>query len=289
MSLTRKDYALLLLVLFLWAGNVIAIKLAVTDIPPMIAATLRFGLAALVFLPFAKMPSRKTLGTILQISILMNVFHIGTLFIALHMLDAASTSILLQTQVIFATILGALFFKERIRWRTWSGIGLSIIGLIIMLGAPDLARHPQGVVIMLFSTLMLTFSYVKMKHLQSVHPQTYVFLINGFAFPFLLAASLVFEPAGWAALPDANWGMFGTVLVYQAVIVSITHIYWQRLMHRGDVGKITSFTLLIPFLTMMLSTFFLGEKITMPIVIGGLVTMTGVGIITLRRLQKGLE
>ncbi len=289
MPLSLKDYLLVLTILVIWAGNVIAIKMAVTEVPPLTAATLRFLAAGLLFLPFLKIPDRQTLWTVFQISILMNALHIGTLFIALRMLDASSTSILLQTQVVFATILGAIFFKETIRWRTWTGIALAAIGLITMLGAPDLAEHPHAVLIMLFSTIVLAFSYVKMKHLKTVHAATYVCLLCLCAVPFTLAGSLVLEPGSWAGLPSINWHIFAPVLIYQAVIVSLTHIYWQRLMHRGDVGKITAFTLIIPFFTIILSVLLLGESIEKPVIVGGLITMIGVGIITLRRIQKKID
>lgn len=288
MSFSRKDYGLILLTLVLWAGNVVAIKVAVTEVPALTAATLRFLVAGLIFLPFIKMPDSKTVWTIFQISMLMNVLHIGTLFVSLGMLDAASTSILLQTQVIFATILGCIFFKESIKWRTWTGIGLAVAGIIVMLGEPDLASHPQAVALMMFSTFVLALSYVKMKHLQNVHAATYVCLICLFAAPFTFAASLFYYPESWSNLPGIRWHVFGPMLAYQSIIISLTHIYWQRLMHRGDVGKVTAFTLLMPFFTVILSVLFLGEHIAWPSVVGGLITMAGVGIITLRRIQKGI-
>jgi O-acetylserine/cysteine efflux transporter len=288
MSLSRRDYFQLFLVLVLWAGNIIAIKIAVQEVPPLTAAMLRFLTAGLVFLPFIRKTGRTALWTILQISVFINVLHIGTLFIGLKMLDAASVSVLLQTQVVFATILGAIFFREKIRWRTWMGMGLAAIGVIVMLGEPDLARNPAGVGIMLFSTLALSYSYVKMKHLKSVHPASYVCLMSLFAVPFTFAASLMFEPGAIAALPDDNWRVFCPVLAYQAVLVSLTHIIWQRMMHKGDVGKISAFTLLIPFMAILMSVVFLGEHIDWPMIVGGLITMLGVGIITLRRIQKGI-
>lgn len=288
MSFSRRDYLTLFIILILWAGNVIAIKLAVGQVEPLTAATLRFMAAGLLFLPFLKKPDKRTFSIIFQISILMNVLHIGLLFIALKMLDAASVSVMLQTQVVFATILGMIFFKEHIKWRTWTGIGLAAAGIVIMLGEPDLAQHPQGVVCMLISTLALAFSYVRMKHLQTVHPATYICLMCLCAVPFLFIGSLIFEPGSWAAVPSVDWHIFAPVLAYQSVLVSLTHITWQRMMHKGDVGKVTAFTLLIPFFTIILSVFFLGEHIAMPMVVGGLVTMLGVGIITVRRIQKGI-
>lgn len=289
MALSTRHYFALFLILVIWAGNVIAIKMAVTELPPLTALTVRFVIASAIFLPFIKWPPRKTLWTIFQIAILMNVLHIGLLFIGLKMLDAASVAVLLQTQVIFATILGMVFFKEKIRWKTWAGIGIAIIGIIVMLGAPNLASNPMGVGIMLISCLALAFSYVKMKHLQAVHPATYICLISLFAAPFAFAASLLFEGSSWLHLAEADWSKLVPVFAYQCVLVSLCHIGWQKLMHLGDVGKVSAYSLLSPFIVAGLSVFFLNETIAMPMIVGGLITMVGVGIITMRRIQKGIN
>ncbi len=289
MPFTRTQYALLLLIIVLWAGNVIAIKYAVMELPPVTAATLRFFLACLPFIPFVQWPGRKQFWTILQISILMNVLHIGLMFVGLRMLDAGSVAVLLQTQVIFATILGWLFFKETIRWRTWGGIGVAVAGVVVMIGKPDILANPAGIAIMLVSTFALALSYIRMKHLQTVHPATYICFFNVLAVPFLYAASLLLEPGSWASLPEANWQVLAPVYIYQAFIITMTHIWWQRLMHTGDIGRLSAFSLMIPFLAVIMSVFFLGEHISWQMTAGGLLTMAGVGIITLRRIQKGLE
>jgi O-acetylserine/cysteine efflux transporter len=254
----------------------------------MTALALRFIFTSALFLPFIKWPSKKTIWTIFQISMLMNVLHIGTLFIGLKMLDAASISVLLQTQVIFATLLGCIFFKEKIRWKTWTGIAVAFLGIIVMLGAPDLVAHPQGVFVMLFSTFVLALSYVKMKHLQVVHLPTYIFLTNIFAVPFALGAALYVDAQSWIDLPQANWNILAPVFLFQVVLVSLSHALWQKLMRISDVGKLSATTLVSPFIVGGLSVLILGETLTIPMIVGGLLTMAGVGIITLRRIQKGI-
>lgn len=289
MSLSPRHYFLLFLIVFLWAGNVIAIKFAVMELPPVTAATLRFFLACLPFIPFVRWPGKRQFLTILQISFLMNVLHIGLMFIGLRMLDAASVAVLLQTQVIFATILGWLFFQEKLRWRTWSGIGVAVAGVAIMAGKPDILANPAGIAIMLVSTFALALSYIRMKHLQSVHPATYIFFFNALAVPFLYIASLIIEPGSWATLPEVNWQVLAPVYIYQAFIITMTHVWWQRLMHIGDIGRLSAFSLVIPFLAVIMSVMLLDEQIGWQMIAGGLLTMLGVGIITLRRIQKGIE
>lgn len=289
MGFSQRHYFLLFLIIFLWAGNIIAIKYAVMELPPLTAGTIRFGLAALVFLPFVKWPDKEKLKIVFQISILMNVLHLGLLFVALKMLDAASVSILLQMQVIFVTVLGWLLFGEAFGLRTWVGIAIAILGVGLMAGEPDIIQHPAGIIVMLACTMALAFAYARMKYLGNIHPATYVFLLNGFAMPIMLAGSLLFETGSWEAAKNVNWAILGPVFLYQSVVVSATHIGWQRLLHIGNMGKISAYSLMIPFIAVLLSVILLGEELHVMMLAGGALTMFGVGIITLRRIQKGIE
>lgn len=137
-----RDIVLALLVILIWGGNIIAIKIGVTELAPPVMLTLRFALTALVFLPFIKWPGRKTFWLLAEISIYMSVLHQGLLFIVLRMLDASTMAILLQSQILFATLLGWIILKESIGWRTAIGLGLGFMGLLLTLGGPDLNQHP---------------------------------------------------------------------------------------------------------------------------------------------------
>jgi O-acetylserine/cysteine efflux transporter len=288
MSFSTRHYALLIFIIFLWAANFIAIKFAVNEIPPVTAATLRYLFTSLVFLPFIKWPGREQFWIIAQISAFMYILHQGSLFVAVGILNAGSASVLLQTQVIFATILGFIFFKEKIGWKTCAGIAVSLSGVAIMLGSPDIIAKPWGSIISIGSAMAVAASYVKMKQLKTVHPATYISLTAMVAFPFLFVTSLVLEPGSWQALPDANWNVLIPILIFQVFILSLTHMWYQRLIHLGDVGRLSSFSLLIPVFAVALSVLILGEELNIYMVCGGLLTMLGVAIITLRRIQKGI-
>jgi len=45
-----RDILLALLVIFIWGGNIVAIKIGVTELPPPIILTIRFALTGLIFL-----------------------------------------------------------------------------------------------------------------------------------------------------------------------------------------------------------------------------------------------
>lgn len=270
----------------IWGGNIVAIKIGVTELAPTILLVLRFTLTALVFLPFMKWPGRKQFWQLAEIALFMSVLHQGFLFFAAKFIDASTVAILLQSQIMFATLLGWLMLKETIRWKTATGLGIGFFGLLLTLGGPDLNQNPAGFVLVLLSTLVLAHSYIRLRQLKTVHPATFIALTNGLAVPFVVMASLFSPYADWLALGEADWTKMSGVLVYQVLIVSVSHIVWQVLLSRNPVAVVTSFVLLMPVVAIILSALILKETLHSSLVWGGGLTLLGVAIIMLRKIQK---
>lgn len=287
--MSLRDIALALFVIIIWAGNVIAIKLAVAETAPLTALALRFGLTGLVFAPFARGLTRPVLLHLLQIALLMGFAHQGLLFLGMAYLPAGITSILLQTQVIFAALIGIFVFHEKTGWRTWTGIALGVAGVAVMggagIGAHD-GGYLAGFLILIASTLALAFAYMRMKQLPPVPPLSFLFGINGLAFPPVLLASFVMDAGSWQTLGAANWIVLGAVFAFQIVLVGLSHILWQRLLARNPMSLVTPFVLLLPVFGVGMAMAWLGESLTPAMTAGGAVTMLGVAIIIFRQGRK---
>ena len=287
--LSTRDLLLGLLVIVIWAVNVVTIKIFVSELPPFTAQTIRFGLTVLIFLPFMRWPGWKKFSLIAQIAILLCVLHQGALFWSLTKLEASMTSILLQLQVIFSVILGAALFGEKFGWRTGVGVAFGIVGVIILVGLPEQPPAMVGVIGMIVCTSTLALAYARMKALTDIAPATYICLVHVVAVVPVGMASLALE-----APLDIEWGALDTqklaaVILYQVLIVSSAHMLWQRLMSRNSLGIMPTLTLLVPVLGVLASVIMLGEKITPSMVIGGAVTIFGVAIIMVRKSQKKEE
>lgn len=285
--MSLRDILLTLLCILIWSGNLIAIKLGVNELPPMVLITLRFLTTTLVFLPFIKWPGKTRFWKIAEVGLWMGAVHQGLLFTAMGMLDASTIVILLQSQIMFAALLGWLILKETIHWRTGLGLLLGFSGLLLVLGGPD-SQNLWGCLITLLSALAIAVSYIRMRQLKDVHAPTFIAIINGVSIPFVFMASMILAPHGWAQLPDADWSVIAGVLVFQAFIVSLSHILWQILLSRNAVANVTCFILLLPIVTIALSVWLLGESMHASLLWGGLLTIIGVGIITMRKIQKKL-
>lgn len=282
-----KAILLTLLIILIWSSNFIFIKVGVSEINPLVLLSLRFTVAGLVFLPFMKWPGWHKAGIIASVGLLMGLLHQGFLYVGLMSTPAGLMSILLQLNVIIATLIGWLFFKETIGWRTWTGILVGMIGIIVLVGSTNLNGNMEGYTYGLISAFFIALAYIAMKKVGTVHPPTYIALLHLPIAPFIFLSSVVIEGTAWMEnIPNLNWTSISIVVLYQAIVLSFSHILWQKLIVRYPVSQIVPWTLLIPVFAVAIAVLVLGEVLTLSIFLGGFLTVAGVGIITFRRIQK---
>lgn len=284
-----KSVLLTLLVIVIWGSNFAVVKGAVEQIPPMAFLSLRFFLTSLLFAPFVDWKIFKTEWKgLLVVGILMGVLHQGTMFTGLIYGEAGIMSILLQVQVIIVTLIGWLVYKETIGWRTWAGIALGFSGILILL-VPNLEGSSTGVAYFLgvLSALFLAFAYFKMKTFETIKVANFVFGINALILPIIFLCSITIEGKEWIpTLPHLDWVRLGPALAFQVIALSLSHALWQRLLVTNPVTQVVPWCLLVPVFGVLSGIILLGEQLTLSIVLGGLVTVSGVGIVTFRRLKK---
>lgn len=282
-----KSALLALFVIAIWGANIVAIRAGVLELAPLTFLTLRYGLTALTFLPFMRWPGREQALIICQIGLLMGMLHQGCLYAGLEYLEAGTMAIVLQAQVILNTLLGWLFLKEVIGWRTWAGIACGLSGIIILFGGPDLSAEAIGLVLGLLSAFFVAISNMRMKALKTVHPLTFIALMNlSTALP-ILPISYALETDVWHHLAQYNWSLLGGILAIQVFVLSATHVFWQRLLAAHPVSQVVPWTLLMPVFGAGFAWLLLDEPITITMMAGGVLTIAGVGIIMIRRIQKG--
>jgi O-acetylserine/cysteine efflux transporter len=287
--MTLKSTLLTLLVIIIWGSNFAVVKSAVSEVPPLGFLSLRFFLTALVFAPFVdwKIFKSEWKGLML-IGILMGVLHQGTMFTGLMYSEAGIMSILLQIQVIIVTLLGWFFLKEQIGWRTWLGIAMGMCGILVLI-VPNLQgeAHALAYILGVLSAFFLALAYFKMKTFETIRAPNFIFGINATIVPVIFLSSMLIEGPEWIpSLPDINWHIFAPALAFQVFALSLSHALWQRLLVTNPVSQIVPWCLLVPVFGVLSGIILLGEALTPSIVLGGLITVSGVGIVTFRRLKK---
>jgi O-acetylserine/cysteine efflux transporter len=288
--MTLKASLIALLVITIWGSNFAVVKTAVAEVPPLGFISLRFFLTSLVFAPFVdwKMFRHEWKG-LFVVGMLMGVLHQGTMFTGLKFSEAGIMSILLQAQVIIVTLIGWFFYKEVIGWRTWAGIVLGFAGILILIipnleGGATMTAYILGIL----SALFLAMAYFQMKKFDRIRVPNFIFGLNALILPVVFACSLLIEGHEWIpTLPAVNWTVFGPALAFQVFALSLSHALWQKLLVSNPVSQVVPWCLLVPVFGVLSGILLLGEALTPSIVTGGLITVSGVGIVTFRRLKKG--
>ena len=103
------------------------------------------------------------------------------------------------------------------------------------------------------------------------------------AAPQLLVASWLIEGPQWQNIPDATW-ISWAALLFQAIVIAIfTYWIWYNMMRRYPVNQVMPFTLLLPMIGVAAGALMRDETVTWQMIVGGLATVAGVGIIVIRR------
>ncbi|MFC0336892.1 O-acetylserine/cysteine efflux transporter [Kushneria avicenniae] len=279
-----RDFYLVLAVILLWAFNNIMIKLGLAEMPPLLMTTLRFMLVALLIVPFTRI-TRAQLPLVLMLAGTFGLMHFGFLFIGLKYAEAGTGALLVQLGTPFATILAAIFLKERLRLKPVIGMLVSFSGVVVLAGGPTLPG-PLALTLLLLSALGWAITNLLVKTGPEIEPLTMAGWLSMLAIPLVGIGSLVFEQHQWTAMTSAGWRGWGAV-VYSAVMSSIVaYGLWNTLLRRHSVERLIPLSLLTPVAVVLMGVVMLGESMAINKLAGGALVVGGIAIINIRRPRR---
>jgi O-acetylserine/cysteine efflux transporter len=276
------DVAIAVVLMAIWGSNFVIAKVGLDEFPPVLFVALRFAAVAALLLPFVAMP-RGRLREVFLLSVTLALLHFPLMLTGMKYVDASIAAITVQTQVPFSALLAALFFGDRLGWRRALGMGFAIAGVAILVGEPREGSVLWAVGLIVLASMVWAVAALQMKRLTSVD----TFSVNAwmalFATPMLLGMSFLLEDGQVASVAAASWAAWGSVAFQSVAIVIVSYGLWFRLLRRYSVNQTMPYTLLVPVFGVLTGVVFRGEPVTWHLILGGLATVIGVGIIILRR------
>jgi len=273
----------LLAVTVVWGFNFAVVKTGLGLVPPIAFVALRFAVVGLMLLPWLRWPQRR-FRDLLILSVVLGVVHFSLMFAGMRGLDVPTASIAIQLQVPFAAILAAIFFKETLHWRRLTGMAIAFAGVVLIAGEPRLSGNLLPLFEVIAAACFWAGATIQIKR---IGDDVDVMALNGWvallAAPQLALLSWATEHDQVAAIAAAGWRLWAS-LAFQAVLVTIFgYSIWYRLMRRFSVNQVMPFTLLVPLFGVLSGVIFFHDQLTLLMQVGGLCTILGVGIITIRR------
>lgn len=277
-----------LLVTLLWSTSWVLIKFGLGEIPPLLFAGLRYGLAALILLPWLLRPSgrrqlaslqRNDVLALVLLGLVMITITQGAQFLALAHLPAPTLSLMLSMSTPVIAFLGVLFLGERLRGLQWMGIAVSIIGAFIYFGRLE-AAPPLGLGIGALGVLATSVGAIQGRAFNrktKLSALTVTALSIGVGAAVLLALAFIYEP--WPSLSGRE-----VLIIFwlAAVNTAFAFILWnqtQRILPAAESGVINN-TMLIQIA--ILAWVFLGERITLIQGIGLSLAAVGTALVQLK-------
>jgi O-acetylserine/cysteine efflux transporter len=274
-------FLLLVGICALWGFNFVASKVGVGHFPPLFFVGLRFGILLLCLLPFLRWAPGRMRDVIL-IALFNGAFHFGLLFVGIAMTEASVVAIVVQLNAPFATMLSIVLLGEVVRWRRWTGIALTFLGVAIISVEPHVLDAPAGVLFSAAAALSGAVAAILMRRLTNVGAFQLQSWTSAVTAPALLAASFLFETGQMEAVASADLLSWGALLytAFGASLIGHNVYYW--LLQRYEVSLLAPLTLLSPILGVFFGITLLGEPLTTRIAVGALVAFAGVAILALR-------
>jgi O-acetylserine/cysteine efflux transporter len=268
--MNRKDAHLPLLhvvlavaVMAVWGSNFVVIKVALTHLPPLLFATLRFSL---VFLPAAFFLERPAVSwrNLAAYGVMIGAGQFGLLYIAMGgFISPGLASLVVQVQVFFTVGLAMWFTGERVKSFQIIALVLSAAGLGIIVANRGGDVTPVGLLLVLGGALSWAIGNQISKTSGTTDMLSYVVWASIFAVPPLVVLSLVLEgwPAIEAGVAHADLLTWSAVLYQSVGNTMFGYASWGWLLARHPAATIAPFALLVPVFGMGLSTLLLGEPL----------------------------
>lgn len=280
-------YALLV---FIWATTPLAIVWSVSDLHLMWALLLRFFIAlplAVIILLILRTPfptHRQAVHSYIAGSFSLIGSQIFT-YAATQYLSSGMIALMFGLAPIMAGLIGRFAFGQQLYKLQWLGMAIAVSGLaIICLSGANQHVHPFGIVLMLISVFVYSFSIFWVKKVNAqIQPMAQ-------AAGSILVSSIFascFIPFIWqyapTHLPEAK-SLFA--LIYTVLMASLVAMFcYFKLIQNIQPTTLSLTTVITPMLAMMIGAALNHEQLSIMVFVGALIILSGLFLYFYKDIQ----
>ena len=293
----RDALAAGLVAVCLWGLAPVATRAAVGHLSPLPLLLIRLAAASLVLLPWAWPVFRRLrprpAGRLVAAGLLGLVGYNLPVTVGLLWLPAATAGLLLATEPVWVMLLGRLFLGERGGVRPWLGSAAALAGVAVLAGPGAVSgvgggyRALAGTALVLVGTLSFAAYTIALRPLSQEFgavSATAASTVIG-AVPYLAAAGTL-PGAGLAHLGPAVWAELA-FLAFGSTVAGL--LLWNVAVVAGDITRVSLLLYLEPVVSVAGAAVFLGERISLVMIGGGLLILAGVAVASTGRPRSDAE
>ncbi len=283
-GLTAIDLTMLLVVV-IWGANFSIVKSALTEIPPLAFATLRFATASVILLVFMlwhegkrALPDRRTLWKLTWVGIIGNTIYQALFTYSLTLTTAANGSLIIATTPALVALAAAMLKIERIRRVMAVGIALAIGGVVLVVAERGLALGGRGLLgdlLMLGAAICWTIYTLGVRTLgQGLSPLAITTWTMITGVPGMLLVSLPdWSTVAWSHVSLQAW----LALAYATLLALVlAYVLWNNSVRVAGSARTAIYGCAIPLVAALIAWPLIGEQPTWVQGIGGVLIISGV-------------
>lgn len=292
-ALDQTASSLMIVLCMVWGLQQVILKMAASDISPLMQIALRSGLAALLLLPLVLLDQKSQLmdpknvkaGALVAVLFSLEFFLLAQ---ALQLTSASHAVVLLYTAPIFVAL--GLHWKlpsERLTLLQWTGIGIAFIGIVVTF------IRPQQIGVNTFQQQMLwgdlyalaaaiawaaTTVTVRLSSLaQAAVTQTLFYQLAG---SFILLLGLAFfmgqAVVQWTPL------VIGSLAFHTLIVSFASFLAWFWLLRNYLASRLGVFSFLTPLFGIIFGVLLLDENIEANFIFGTALVLLGILVVSLQ-------
>lgn len=279
-----------MLICFIWGFHFVVLKFAVGELPPLFYAAIRMVLVALILSPFLSW-RKGEMGYVLLGGLCLGALNYALMFTGLKYATASTAAIALELNVPFATVLAMIFLGDRPGWRRLLGITLAFLGVaVIAMGGDSAGEGAQigiGIAFVAAGAFCEALGVVIVKRTTAFKPHELLAWFALVGAVSLSALSVLLEDGQAQAWTAADTTLIVGATIYSALAASLlghTAYYW--LLQRLPISMVAPSVLFTTVIAVFFGVVLLGDPFGLRMIIGGLMTLAGVGVVLLRNVKK---
>ncbi|MCH9756664.1 MAG: EamA family transporter [Gammaproteobacteria bacterium] len=250
------------LIAVIWGCNFIFIRIGLEEIPPLALGAIRFFLSSIPLVFFVKRPAISW-KWLLTYSFTTFALQFACLFLGMKAgLTPGLASLLSQIQVFFSFLFAAIFLGERLtRWQI-IGAFFAFTGVAVVLEHLDGGDITfVGFAWILAASMVWGMGNSCVKKMGKTQGLSLVVWSSFLAVPPLFLASYIVDgpTAIFTSLHALPWRGFLSVFYIAYLSTWVGYGLWAWLLSVYTVGMVVPFTLLVPVVGMLASSFIIGE------------------------------
>ncbi len=273
----NKYWVLITILGAVWGSAFMFIKIATPELGPIALVNIRLAVAGLIFIPFLLQQKylkhfRSNLKNILVLSVINTALPFSLFAYASLESSSNMLSILNGTTAIMAVVISTIWLKIRLNFFQIMGVFIGLFGIIVL-------ANPDNVYISMKATifcLSAAFCYaLSANYIQKFAYKTNTIVLIGWS---LVIASVLLLPITFFNLPSqfpSNNVIF-SILWLGVISTGVAFLGYVRLIEKVGAVKTATVAYFIPVFGVIWGYVFLGEPITLQILIGMILILIGI-------------